>query len=157
MAHAYIFMMCSLDTCTWMQVLMLAVLFASSYIPSLGTFHFLSYRMYMITVATTHLIRLTHAAGLPQLQPFSWQILQTWASTVGGTSDAHYLLVAFSFLGQRPMVMLMVGPAILAALRLASFLNKRMPSLQPAFEPLLAKRVRAVLIGYCTNHYSSCS
>jgi hypothetical protein len=100
----------------------------------------------MATVATTHLLRLAHAVGLPQLRPFSWQNFQAWAATVGGTSDVHYLIVAFSFLGHRPMVLLMASPAILASLRLASFLKQRMPSLQRAFDPFLSKRVRAVLV-----------
>lgn len=64
------------------------------------------------------------------------------------TSDSHYAMVCFMFLGQPSTLAAMVSPLLFAALRLASYIKRNFPAVArpvlPLIDAALARKVRLV-------------
>lgn len=134
------------NTASHLQVILLAAAFVTSFIPPLASYHVLVYRLYMQLVLVAHVLRLAKTVGAPPLWPFSLPALKHWFARTTATSDSHYLLIAFMYMAQQPFLPFMISPLLLASLRFAAVVQKNVPSTKAALSPLLAQRVRALIV-----------
>ena len=129
-----------------MQVLLLTLAVLITTVPGFARYNLPVWRVCMQAIMLAAVLRIYSTVGPPQLRPFSLDKLKQWAAQVFGTTDLHYLMSSMLMIAQRPTPLLfpiMISPALLAALRLASFAQKQVPALESVCSPLLQKRVRS--------------
>jgi Transmembrane protein 33/Nucleoporin POM33 len=130
-----------------MQVIALAAWYLVAMFTSRSTGSLRVYRICLQAIVATHMTRLMETQALPPLRPFQWSVWQGWLIRVSQTSDAHYLFVAFLFMGQSPALAVMFSPVAFAALRLAAYVRRVLvprvpvPALERACGLILSKQV----------------
>lgn len=74
------------------------------------------------------------------------------------TSDSHYAMVCFMFVGQPSTLAVMVSPLLLSTLRLASYVKRVFPAAAKPLLPVLdAALARKVCSDTCSCRLQSCS
>eukprot|EP00892_Ulva_mutabilis_P004696 jgi/Ulvmu1/2599/UM014_0050.1 len=96
-----------------------------------------AYTRFMQVALMSHLLRIASSVGPPPFKPFSMPAIQNWFARVSLTSDSHYAMVCFMFLGQPATLAAMISSFVFAGLRLASYIKRHYPGIARPVLPLL--------------------
>ena len=132
-----------------LQILLLAVLYVASLFLA-WSWSVRLFRLHCQVSAAAHATKFYLAKGFPQVWPFNWEVLKSWAEQSLSSSDLHYLMVCMMFAQEQSFFTIMISPTVLAAYHFAVYAKrlfgdtKRWKLIaEPFYVQLMSRQVRS--------------